>query len=148
MILSKKRFISFGAAAGLTVSPSSANISGASTGVTAYAGISYNSSGEEFKTDTSGNSGYTVSRGNWLDVGTAAEVWVQMTRTGGTLGSWNSEDAGSTRLQLNTTRSWRILRTSPDGSDSIIADFDFYDAASGGNLLASVNFQCTATYNT
>lgn len=120
----------------LSVSPSTASVTGLVSGATAYAGIQFNTSGEEFNTPTGGSS-YTSSRGDWLDVGNSDEVWVECNITGGTLGAWNSDNAGTgSRLSLDTTRSWRMLR-STTGTDTTFATFDFYNAASGGNLIGS-----------
>ncbi|MEE9158969.1 MAG: hypothetical protein V3U60_11345 [Gammaproteobacteria bacterium] len=131
---------------GIILSPSSANVVGSKTGATAYAGIQFNASGEEFKTDSDGNSAYDVSRGLYIDSGDPDNVWIQWTRTGGTLGDWNSDDAGDARVQLSSSRSWRILRAGL-GTDTIIGDFDFYDAVTGGGLLASVSLTFTATWD-
>lgn len=98
---------------------------------TCYAGIQYNSAGTESEYNTAGG---LVSIGQWLVAGTAAEVWVQMTVHSGT---WNSLNAGTTRLQLSTTRSWRLSR-STNGTSTVNCTIKFYDAASGGNELASV----------
>lgn len=96
-----------------------------------YAGIQFNSAGTESEYNTAGG---LVSIGQWLVAGTAAEVWVQMTVHSGT---WNSLNAGTSRLQLSTTRSWRLSR-STNGSSTVSCSLVFYDAASGGNILDSV----------
>ena len=116
---------------------------------TAYAGVEFQSDGEQYKTPITGpNSTYSTDQGDWLTHGDASDVWVTCTITGGTLGSFNSEDAGQgTRLQLNTSRAWRIVKSSP-GTDTIIATFDFHDASSGGNLLDSISITFTATHDT
>jgi hypothetical protein len=96
-----------------------------------YAGIQFNSAGTESEYNTAGG---LVSIGSWLKAGSASEVWVQLTTHSG---SWNSLNAGSGRLQLSTTRSWRLSRSS-NGSSSVSCTIKFYDAASGGNELDSV----------
>lgn len=122
--------------AGLSVSLDTSDITGIKTGGSAYAGIKFQADGEEFKTPANGDSTYTVSRGMWLDAGEAANVWIQWVRSGGTLGDWNSEDAGDARVQLSADRAWRIIRTGV-GTDTIIGEFKAYDAASGGAELGA-----------
>ena len=103
-----------------------------------YAGIKFFSNGTHFKTGVGATSeSYGSSLGNWLDQGNANRVWIQWVRTGGTLGDWNVTDAGDSRLNFDgSDYAWCISRTSL-GTNSIIGHFDFYDAESGGNLLAS-----------
>lgn len=79
------------------------------------------------------NTGGVTSKGNWLDSGASSEVWVEWTRTGGSLANWDVWP-GAGRHQLSTTRSYQINRSSA-GVESIAGYFRFYDAASGGNLL-------------
>ena len=118
---------------GPQVSPSSADVAGADFSGPIYAGVQFNSDGTEYKTNTTGGISYNTSLGAWLDSGLNSEVWVQWHRTGGSLGDWNSDDSGDTRLVLSTSRQWRI--TSSSGTRSIIGYFEFWDAVSGGNLL-------------
>lgn len=122
------------ASVGIVLSPSNSNVSGFSDTTNVYAGVQFQTGGTEYKTPLTGGSGYTVSLGLWIDEGDPSDVWIQWTRTGGTLGDWNSADSGDTRLQLSSNRQWRIVRSSV-GLSSIIGNFKFYDAASGGNLL-------------
>lgn len=119
------------------VSPSTADVSMGIFGATAYAGVQYRSDGTEFVThNNNGSSAYSVARDDWLDRGLNSQVWVEWIRTGGTLGDWNSQDDGDTRLAMTATRAWRITRVA-SGEDTIIGRHDFYDAASGGNLIGS-----------
>lgn len=95
---------------------------------TCYAGLQINSNGSEYEYN---NAGTAVSIGTWLVNGTNSEVWVECVL--GT-GSWNSINAGTgTRLQCNTTRSWRVSTTG--AATTVSCNFKFWDAASGGNLL-------------
>lgn len=107
-------------------------------GATGYAGILYNANGTELSTgDTATLEIYNESRGNWLDVGDASRVWIQWSRSGGTLADWNQTDSGDARLQCSAGNySWCIKRSTA-GTSTIIGAFNFYDAASGGNLLAT-----------
>ena len=138
------RFIAHAGVASPAVSPLTVAVTGIVSGGNGYAGISYNLSGEEFKTATT-TSSYDTSAGNWLDAGLSSGVWVESTITGGTLGSFNSEDAGQgVRLQLSTTRNFRMVQT-VNGTSTTFATFDFYDAASGGSLIGTVDVVFSAT---
>ena len=121
---------------GLLVSLNTNSVTGVSSGVTAYAGIKYQADGEEFKTPTAGTINYITTRGLWINSGEPGSVWIQWVRSGGTLGDWNSEDAGDARVQMTSDRAWRILRATV-GSATIIGEFKAYDAATGGVELGA-----------
>ena len=128
------------------VSPNTANIDLFNEAATAYAGVEFNTSGVEYRNANGGSTSFTYSRGNWLDVGSSSNVWVERTinsSTGG--GGLNWQDAGSGRLQLSTTRQFGVTRIAI-GTYTANVTFDFYDAASGGNLLDSVTIDISATY--
>lgn len=111
-----------------------------------YAGAQFATSGINYEITAS--AGY-ANVGTWLDAGTASDVWVQWVRTGGTLGAWNSINPGTGRVQVSTTRTYRIVRATT-GTDTIIGYFRAYDAASGGNLLdtgATGTYSAQRTYN-
>lgn len=95
---------------------------------TVYAGLQINSNGTEYEYT---NAGGTTSIGTWLKSGLNSAVWVQCTVHSG---SWNSINPGTGRLQCNTTRSYRLVR-STNGTHSCTCTFNFYDAATGGNLI-------------
>jgi len=125
---------------GPIVSPSAANIIGLTVVVPCFAGIQIGSSGAENSTPTNGDQNYTLSRGNWLDRGASSDVWVDRIIT---LGSFNSEDAGAGRLNLGGTRQFRVVR-STIGTNTTNCTFNYYDAATGGNLIGSVSLVFTA----
>ena len=108
----------------------------------AYAGVRYNNDGSEERNSGSSAS-FGISRGNWLDSGDPASVWVEATLNSGSF-TWTGT-AGS-RLQLNTSRTFGVFATSGNSSTAEV-QFDFYDAASGGNLLASVTLTLSADAN-
>jgi len=81
------------------------------------------------------------ARGTWLDGGSSSEVWVQRVITSGTL---NHADPGSGRLQLSSSRQFGVTR-STTGTSTVDLTYNFYDAASGGNLLDSVSILMIAT---
>lgn len=98
---------------------------------TVYSGASFYTSGINYEYTSTGG---LFNVGTWLDSGTASDVWIQWVRTGGTLSAWNSINPGTGRLQMTTTRNYRLVRSSA-GTNTIIGYFRAYDAASGGNLL-------------
>ena len=121
----------------LLLSPSTVNVGDmVVTPTEAYAGIKFFSTGTEYRTVHAGSL-YTTSRGPWLDQGQASKVWIKWTRTGGTLGDWNDDDAGDARLNFDgSDYAWRIVRPAV-GTDTIIGNFTFWDAETDGNQLAT-----------
>jgi hypothetical protein len=117
----------------LSVSPQANGDSNIRFDLTCYAGVQFNTSGVEYEYTAAGAA--TVSQGNWLDEGSASDVWVERTITAG---SFNSIDPGTGRHQLSTTRSFRVIRTII-GVQSCTASFEMFDAASGGNSLATTS---------
>lgn len=125
-------------ASGPSVSPNGAGDYNSRYNNWCYAGLQWNANGTEYVYTATGG---TTSRGVWLDSGLNSEVWVEWTRTGGTLGDWDSLGAGNNgvRLQCSTTRSFRLVDSQGVGnaSETIIGKWEMWDAASGGNLLWS-----------
>jgi len=117
------------ASSALVVSPATSNIANARLLATCYTHISYRNDGTEWASNNAG--GLIVTRGSWLDKGSSSEVWVQRV-TSDSLDT----DAGSGRLQLSTTRTYGIQR-GVAGTKQITITFNFYDAASAGNLIGS-----------
>ena len=125
------------------VSANSANISTIGPDNPVVAGLQINSSGVEWSSNAAGS--YNVGRGVWLDSGLNSEVWVERTIDSGTL----DVDAGSGRLVLSTTRTYeKHDATIPGGSQTCTVTYDYWDAASGGNLLDSVQIVHTAERTT
>lgn len=100
---------------------------------TCYSGCAFYTSGLEYEYNSNGS---VTNSTTWLDSGVSDDVWVMWTRTGGTLSDWNSLGSGShnVRLQVSSTRAYRIVRSS-NGTSTIIGYYRFYDAATGGTLL-------------
>ena len=120
---------------GPQVSPDTANTSTNNT-ADCFAGIEFNSSGVEWASNNSGT--FNVGRGSWLDEGLSSEVWVERTIDSDSGDGLNWNDPGTGRHQLSTTRAFGCTDTSiGGGAVEATVTFDFYDAASGGNLLAS-----------
>lgn len=102
---------------------------------TCWANLQYSSAGTEAANSTSGADNFSLSRGNWLDSGAAADVWLERTINSGTL--WT--DPGGGRLIMSTTRTFKVRDANsgfPLGTANI--DVEMWDAASGGSLLDDV----------
>lgn len=104
-----------------------------------YGGVSFNQSGTEFERVASSGAWNGTNRGVWLDTGVPGAVWIERTINSGTL----DDDAGSGRLSMSIHRNFGVLQT-PVGIRTMNITFDFYDAASGGNLLDSVTHDIVA----
>lgn len=132
-------------AAGPTVSMNTADVIYSTALGACYANLQYNSSGEEFKNSAGAFDNFSTSRGDWLDSGAAADVWLERTITTGTLFT----DPGTGRLQLSTTRSFRVRDNNPSAASvSCDLEMDMWDAASGGNNLENIpSIVLTANYN-
>lgn len=128
---------------GPTVSASSSNVTRGPAALNpVYAGVAYNATGFEFSNNASGSNSYDVSRGLWLDSGSASEVWLERTINSGSL---NSSDPGAGRHQLNTARLLEVSdSTILGGAVTCNVTVDFYDASTGGNLLDSVTYTLSA----
>jgi hypothetical protein len=97
---------------------------------------------------------YTPSSGitagfTYLTAGDAADVWIMWTRTGGTLSDWDSLGGGNNNVRRNITSNiaYRLvdkISSTAGGAETITGYFRAYDAASGGNLLATSS---TVTYS-
>lgn len=125
----------------ITVSLSSANVFRNGDVVTVYANLQYNLSGVEYENTGTGNN-FSSSRGNWLDSGNSEDAWLERTINSGSLYT----DPGGGRLQLDTTRSFRVRDTNPAaGGVSCDLDIDVYNQPSGGSPEDSANVVLTAT---
>jgi hypothetical protein len=119
----------------LSVNPGTTNESRSWPASTVYAGVSFNSNGMEYTNAINGGNVWDVVRGTWLTWGNSSDVWVQRVLSVGTL---TGSDPGSGRLQLNTTRTFSVMDTTTVGGEvTATVTFNFYDAATDGNLLGS-----------
>lgn len=117
---------------GLEVSPNTSNNNQTSFGVTCHAGVRYGSDGVETGEHFDGV--FHLTRGDWLDSGGSDEVWIDRTINSGAL---NEFDPGAGRKILSTSRTFGTIRTTI-GTQLANVTFDFWDAASGGNMIGSV----------
>lgn len=122
-----------GSASGLSVSATANGDTNNNFG-TCYVGVQFNSSGVEYERDNN-STAYNVNMGNWLDSGTASEVWVEFIRTSGAA-SWDGK-SNSTRYNLGTTQSFGL--TDAGGTNSITGYFRFWDANTGGSTLQTTS---------
>lgn len=99
---------------------------------TCYAQVKVDSDGSLYENSSAGSSTADSAYEVWLDAGLNSEVWVQAVVTSGTL----TNTAGSGRLACTSDRQWGISLATA-GTKTTVVRLDFYDAASGGNLLDS-----------
>lgn len=109
-------------------------------GATCRAYVRIHSDGEYYESDKNGNFA-SPDADKWLESGSSADVWIERTITDGTL---DLDEIGNGRVSLATgDRTWGVLATAQN-SKSATVTIDFYDAASGGNLLESTSINTLA----
>ena len=132
------------ASEGPTVSVTSTLVSRQKATVAAYANIEFNADGTENVNALAGTDTFSLNVGTWLTSGNASDVWVERTVNSGTL---DAHDPGTGRKNLGTTQQYGIVDTTlNNGADTAGVTFNFYDAASGGNLLESATVSFIANY--
>ena len=85
---------------------------------------------------------YGAATGVWLTEGVNSEVWVERTIDAG---AFNDSDFGASRVVCSTDRVMGVSEADAIDSQTGTVTLNFYDAASGGNLLDSAQFVLTAT---
>lgn len=105
---------------------------------TAYAGVRVDSDGDLYEQGP-GIATFS-SYETWLDAGSNTEVWVLCSVVSGSV----SGSATATRLACTSDRTWTI-DNGGSGTTNAEVDLQFYDAASGGNLLDTQNVTLEAT---
>lgn len=119
------------------------------TAVDAYANMELNTDGTLNHNNIASNDNFITFNENWLEGGNSSNVWVERDNLAGTPGTLNGYDPGAGRLQLNTTRQYGVVETTTTETHTCTFDLTFYDAASGGAILAGpFNYQLTAIKNT
>lgn len=93
-------------------------------------GVQWNTDGNEYECTNAGT--FNINIGVWLDQGLPQSVWVVFTRTAGATNF--TVGTSGTRYNINVNRSFYNFRSTV-GTTSITGFFQFYDAATGGNLL-------------
>ena len=120
-------------AAGPEVSATAASDSNLRVNAPCSCGVRFNTAGSEYTCTNAG--AYTEYVGEWLTSGSASDVWVVFTQTGGNHTHFDTKTSG-VRYQLNLTQIFELQRgLIGSGSDTISGYFQFYDAAVGGTLL-------------
>lgn len=105
---------------------------------TAYAGVRVDSDGDLYEQGPA--IGTFSSYETWLDSGLNSEVWVLCSVVSGSV----SGSATATRLACTSDRTWTV-NNGGSGTTGAQVDLQFYDAASGGNLLDVQTVTLTAT---
>ncbi len=107
-----------------------------------YANIEFRTDGVEWWSINTG--GMTINKGDWLEFGSVSDVYIERTIDSGSL---DRDDTGASRLILSVTRGFGVVRTlgEGDGTDTCTFTVRMYDAASGGNLLQSIQYTVSAT---
>ena len=86
--------------------------------------------------------GYGAAAEVWLDSGLNSEVWVERTINSGSL---DTDTIGASRVAMTADRTVGVTDSDGGGSSATAnVTLDFYDAASGGNLLDSADLDLTA----
>ena len=116
------------------------------TDLDCYAGVYLKNDGVEWAWSNSGvwEGG---NLGNWLDVGTAAELWVRCTLNSGTL---DASNAGvDTWLTLSVNRNWAIVDTTlTGGPDTANFVLEIATDAAGSNIIDTKTYALQANKET
>ena len=128
----------------LTVTASGNSVSNLRLNATCYAGVTYSSDENEYNNqgDADDSTLDATFIQKLINNGNGEDVWVERTINSGSL---NHEDPGAGRHQLSTTRRFGVVRSGV-GTESCNLTVNFYDAASGGNLLDTETFGLDAEF--
>lgn len=102
------------------------------TGNDCYANFRLGTDGNIY-TNNSFTDNFNTTAGTWLDFGSAGDVWVEYTLNSGAL---NAHDPGAGRHQLNANVDFGCFENITGQTQTANFDLNFYDAASGGKLIA------------
>lgn len=133
---------------GLSVQLPVISLAGYSEGWDAHSGIQFRSNGDIYKHPNSGDDIWIDTASDWLLDGSNSQVWISCVFTSG-FGSpslKSGSDLGDgTRLALTINRHWDITdTTADDGQVEATLLIKLYDAATGGNELASRTYSLDA----
>lgn len=101
------------------------------------------SDGNYYKSDNVGN--YSASAGTWLTTGQNSSVWVERTMKSASP-TLDQDGIGGSRIVCSLNRSFGYEH-SINGEESGTVTLDFYDAASGGNLLDTADISLSASFD-
>ena len=137
------QYLLMGVTGGLSAELSMPVSSVSKTGIgVCFANLQISSDGDVYENTSGTNDNYTSGTlGTWLDEGLAANVWVEYTSLSGTL----NHDPTSARHQLSTDYEIGNIDNTVDTPNVTTFNLDFYDAASGGELLLSQAFTLSAS---
>lgn len=122
------------------------NATSGSSANTCWVGVQFNINGNEYEY-VGTTSTPTTNIGAWLDSGSASDVWVVFTLTSGTMFAGMTS---GTRYNLGTTQTfYRSVTRTIAGTNTTTCSgyFQFYDAATGGNLLQRAPASGSSTYS-
>jgi hypothetical protein len=118
-------------------------------GVTCYAVLKISNDGSVYNNSLGSGPSASNNRGDWLDAGySASDFYVETHSYGGSPGTMNYSDGMATRVQLNTERSCGVFESTTSETHTCSFTIDFYDAASGGNLVETKTFSLSAFKDT
>ncbi len=110
-----------------------------------YSNIRISSDGNLYTSSDGTADEFSTNEGAWLLFGTAAEIWVEVTITGGSPGTLNSHDPTGGRLQLSSNVDIGIVETTTTETHTCIVTVDFWNASSGGLKIATDSWTVSAT---
>lgn len=101
------------------------------------------------RTNGAGNlSSLPIIDGTWFNEGTGSDYWVERTITGGNPGTLNDLDPGTGRISAASNITYGIIETTTGQTHTCALQLDFYNAFTGGDLLATVNITLSANKQT
>lgn len=134
-------FAALGSVSSLSASPVGGTIS-RERSLPCYARVRFSATGTEYWSPLAGTNAYTLDVGAWMDSGSNTDYWVERVINSGLL----QTDAGSGRLALTVDRDFGCVDSTSDGvAVTANVTFNFYDAASGGNLVGSATYSFSAS---
>lgn len=117
-----------------TLEPDDIGYHNSRTNNTTYSGVQLNSNGTQYRAAAAG-SWTDVGGGHWLDSGTNADFWVRATLVAGTM-DWLNSGYG-TWLQLNVSRNWGLVDTSPGvAAETGTVRLEIATDSGGANIIA------------
>lgn len=109
-----------------------------------FSNLRFGADGIEYINSIALSDTFSSSIGPWLDSGSAEDVWIEYTITGGDPGTLNGHDPGSGRLQMNADRDFGVTENVMLETHTCTFTLDFWNAAVGGALLESVQYTLRA----
>ena len=132
----------------INLSPATSGITRERASAPCWCNIQFNADGIEYSNSVEGLDDLSLStRGQWLDSGSADQVWIACTINSGSLYQ-NDASGGRVRCDNSPTFKVRDNTLNAGGPEQANVTFTFYDALSGGNTLATVTYNMEALATT